>query len=44
VVTATVLATLEVDEIAALLEGLADFSARVVTDRLRNDLREARRR
>lgn len=44
VVTATVLATLEVEEIAALLEGLADFSARVVTDRLRNDLREARRR
>lgn len=44
VLTATVLATLDVDELVALMEGLADFSARVVTDRLRNDLREARRR
>lgn len=44
VVTATLLATLDVDELASLMEGLADFSARVITDRLRNDLREARRR
>jgi hypothetical protein len=44
VVTASVLATLDVDELAALMEGLADFSARVVTDRLRDDLRDARRR
>lgn len=43
VVTAIVLATLDVDELVALLEGLADFSARVVTDRLRDDLRKARR-
>ena len=44
VLTAAVLATLDVDEIVLVLEGLADFSARVITDRLRDDLREARRR
>lgn len=44
IITAGVLATLDVDELVRLMEGLADFSARVVTDRLRDDLREARRR
>ena len=44
VLTATVLVTLDVDELVALMEALADFSARVVTDRLRDDLRKARRR
>jgi hypothetical protein len=44
VLTAAVLATLDVEEIVRVLDGLADFSARVVTDRLRDDLREARRR
>lgn len=44
VLTAAVLATLDVAEIVGVLDGLADFSARVVTDRLRDDLREARRR
>ncbi len=43
-VTAAMLATLTVDEMVTVLESLADFSARVVTDRLRDDLREARRR
>lgn len=43
VVTAAVLADLTVEEIEAALESLADYSARVITDRLRNDLRDARR-
>lgn len=43
VVTAAVLADLSVDEIETALEALADFSARVITDRLRDDLRKARR-
>jgi hypothetical protein len=44
VVTAVMLADLSVEEIVEVLESLADYSARVITDRLRNDLREARRR
>ena len=44
VVTAATLASLDVEEIAAALEYLADFSARVITDELRDDLRDARRR
>lgn len=44
VVTAATLADLEVEEIVAALEYLADFSARVITDELRDDLRDARRR
>lgn len=44
IVTAASLATLSVDEAVLMLESLADFSARVITDRLRDDLREARRR
>lgn len=43
-VTAAMLATLSVDEMVTVLESLADFSGRVVTDQLRDDLREARRR
>ena len=43
-VSAAMLATLTVDEMVEVLEALADFSARVVTDRLRDDLRESRRR
>lgn len=42
--TAIVLATLDVDEMVQVLEGLADYTARIVTDRLRDDLRDARRR
>lgn len=42
VVTAAVLADLTVHEIAAAFESLADYSARAVTDRLRDDLRKAR--
>ena len=44
VVTAATLASLDVEEIVAALEYLADFSARVITDELRDDLRDARRR
>lgn len=44
IVTAATLADLSVDELVSALEYLADFSARVITDRLRDDLREARRR
>jgi hypothetical protein len=44
IVTAAMLADLSAEEAAAALESLADFSARVITDRLRDDLREARRR
>lgn len=44
VVTAASLGNLSVDEIADVLEGLAEYSARVITDRLREDLRDARRR
>lgn len=44
VATAITLSTLTVDEMVAVLEALADFSARAVTERLRDDLREARRR
>ncbi len=43
-VTAGVLADLSVDEIVVALESLADFSARVITDKLRDDLRDARGR
>ena len=43
-ITAAMLATLSVDEIVEVLESLADYSARVITDRLRDDLRDARRR
>jgi len=42
VVTAGVLADLSVEEIETALESLADFSARVITDRLRDDLRKMR--
>ena len=42
VVTAAVLADLSVEEIESALESLADYSARVITDRLRDDLRKAR--
>lgn len=44
VVTATALGNLSVEEIVDVLEGLADYSARAITDRLRDDLRDARRR
>jgi hypothetical protein len=43
IVTAATIADLSVEEIVEMLESLADFSARVVTDRLRDDLRDARR-
>ena len=43
IVTAATIADLSVQEIVDMLESLADFSARVITDRLRDDLREARR-
>ena len=43
-VTATMLSTLTVDEMVEVLEALADFAARVVTDELRDDLRDSRRR
>jgi hypothetical protein len=43
-VTATMLSTISVDEMVDVLEALADFSAREVTDRLRDDLRKSRRR
>ena len=42
VVTAASLADLDVEEIVAALESLADFSGRVVTDELREDLRDVR--
>jgi hypothetical protein len=44
VVTAAVLADLSVDDLARALEQLADFTARWVTDQLREDLRQSRRR
>ncbi|MDH3270216.1 MAG: hypothetical protein OEN56_02715 [Gemmatimonadota bacterium] len=44
VVTAATLASLDVEELVSALEYLADYSARVITDRLRDDLREARGR
>lgn len=43
-VTAIMLADLSVEEIVVALESLADFSAYQISDRLREDLREARRR
>lgn len=43
VVTAATLADLTVEEIVLALESLADFSGRVITDELREDLRDARR-
>lgn len=42
IVTAATIADLSVQEIVELLESLADFSARVITDQLRDDLRDAR--
>lgn len=42
IVTAATIADLSVQEIVDMLESLADFSARVITDRLRDDLRDAR--
>ena len=42
IVTAATIADLSVQEIVEMLESLADFSARVITDRLRDDLRDAR--
>ena len=42
--TAAALADLSEDEMVEVLEGLADYAAGMVTDRLRDDLREARRR
>ncbi len=44
IVTAAMLADLSVEEMVVALESLADFSARVITDQLRDDLRDARRR
>ncbi len=44
VVTAATLSDLTVEEIVSALESLADFSGRVITDELREDLRDARRR
>lgn len=44
VVTAATLSELTVEEIVVAPESLADFSGRVITDELREDLREARRR
>jgi hypothetical protein len=44
VVTATSLGNLGVEEIVEVLQGLADYSAGAITDRLREDLRDARRR
>jgi hypothetical protein len=43
VVTAAVLADLSVDDLVRALEELADFTVTQVTNRLRDDLREARR-
>ena len=43
-VTAGVLADLSTEEIVVALESLAAYSARVITDRLRDDLRDARNR
>lgn len=43
VVTAATLSDLTVEEIVVALESLADFSGRVITDELREDLRDARR-
>ncbi len=42
IVTAATIADLSVQEIVDMLESLADFSARVITDQLRDDLRDAR--
>jgi hypothetical protein len=42
IVTAATIADLSVEEIVDVLESLADFSARVITDQLRDDLRDAR--
>jgi hypothetical protein len=42
IATAATIADLSVQEIVDMLESLADFSARVITDRLRDDLRDAR--
>ncbi len=42
VVTAASLADLDVEEIVVALESLADFSGRVITDELREDLRDVR--
>lgn len=44
IVTAASLADLSVEEIVDALEYLADYSAGAITDRLRDDLREARSR
>lgn len=44
VVTAATLADLTVEEIVLALESLADFSGRVITDELREDLRDVRGR
>jgi hypothetical protein len=44
VVTATSLSQLSVDEMVVALESLADFSGRVITEELREDLRDVRRR
>ena len=43
VVTAASLADLSAEEMAAALESLAEFSARIITDELRDDLRDVRR-
>lgn len=42
IVTAVTIADLSVQEIVDMLESLADYSARVITDKLRDDLRDAR--
>lgn len=43
-ITAATLADLSVEEIALALEALADYAAGAITDELREDLRDARRR
>lgn len=44
IVTAGTLHTLTIEQLREQLEGLTDFTADHVTDELREDLRDARRR